>query len=172
MWTRHESLYIYISPTLNALDKIENIACFDLDWTLVKPKSSKFPKNFSDNIIMTNRVKILKDLIKMDFTIVIFTNQKVTSRESLQDKIKRMQDIISKFESNEITVILLMATEEDKYRKPHTGMWLYLNSLLRGIKNGFYCGDAAGRPNDFSDSDLMFAKNIGMAFHLPEDVFK
>ena len=65
-----------------------------------------------------------------------------------------------------------MATEEDKYRKPNKGMWDYTLLLMPLIKSGFYCGDAAGRPKDFSDSDLNFAKNIGLSFHLPEDMFK
>jgi hypothetical protein len=45
------------------------------------------------------------------------------------------------------------------------------------MTKSFYCGDAAGRPKtatkpkDFSDGDLKFAKNIGVAFRLPEEVF-
>ena len=38
-------------------------------------------------------------------------------------------------------------------------------------KNSFYCGDAAGRKNDFSDSDKNFAKNIGIEFYIPEKIF-
>lgn len=34
-----------------------------------------------------------------------------------------------------------------------------------------YCGDAAGRPKDFSDSDKEFAEKLGVPFELPEDVF-
>lgn len=45
------------------------------------------------------------------------------------------------------------------------------------MKNSFYCGDAAGRPKtdlkpkDFSDSDLKFAREIGVKFHTPESLF-
>jgi len=35
----------------------------------------------------------------------------------------------------------------------------------------YYCGDAAGRSSDFSDADKMFAKNMGIDFKTPEEVF-
>ena len=34
----------------------------------------------------------------------------------------------------------------------------------------FYCGDAAGRDKDFSNSDYCFALNIGIPFTIPEDI--
>lgn len=38
-------------------------------------------------------------------------------------------------------------------------------------KNVFYCGDACGRKEDFSDSDLKFAMNCNMRFYTPEHIF-
>jgi DNA 3'-phosphatase len=38
-------------------------------------------------------------------------------------------------------------------------------------ETSLFVGDAAGRPADFSDSDKEFAKNIGMKFCIPEDIF-
>ena len=37
--------------------------------------------------------------------------------------------------------------------------------------NSFYCGDAAGRPKDFSDSDRGFAQAAGLRFFTPEELF-
>ena len=39
------------------------------------------------------------------------------------------------------------------------------------VKSGFYCGDAAGRPQDYSDSDKIFAQNAGIKFYTPEELF-
>lgn len=47
------------------------------------------------------------------------------------------------------------------------------------MDKSFYCGDAAGRPEnwapkkkkDFSCSDRLFAKNFGLKFYTPEEHF-
>ena len=172
MWIQHETLYIYISnELLGTLDKIKNIACFDLDWTLVRPQSGTFPKNYSDNIIMINRIQVLKMYISLNYNIVIFTNQKLTNREPLDYKLKRMNDVIQKLESQGINIILLMATADDIYRKPSIGMWQYIRMILPNVSIAWYTGDMAGRTDDHSDSDLQFAKNISIEFYLPERVF-
>ena len=67
----------------------------------------------------------------------------------------------------------------DDMRKPNTGMRTeFMKDLttLASIEEGditwvYYCGDAAGRPSDFSDSDRVFAEKLGIPFKLPEDIF-
>lgn len=64
-------------------------------------------------------------------------------------------------------------TAHDRDRKPHTGVWEH---YCEGAAGGaapfaFFCGDAAGRPGDFSAADLLFAHNNGLAFVTPEDLF-
>ena len=48
-------------------------------------------------------------------------------------------------------------------------MWWLLNrnndKIEINLEKSFYCGDAAGRPKDFSDSDHKFALNIGIKFY-------
>ncbi|MES1902862.1 MAG: hypothetical protein MHPSP_002062, partial [Paramarteilia canceri] len=39
------------------------------------------------------------------------------------------------------------------------------------MKNSFYVGDAAGRKKDFACSDLLFAQNLAIKFHTPEEYF-
>jgi bifunctional polynucleotide phosphatase/kinase len=81
-----------------------------------------------------------------------------------------------------IPMLFLAATKSDQFRKPAVGAWEYLkNKVFKGcsidMKNSFYCGDAAGRPKtatapkDFSDSDIKFAFNAGLAFKTPEEFF-
>ena len=173
-YVKDSSLYTWLPDSIiHELKNITKVASFDLDWTLVKPRYAKFPVNFEDNVIMDNRINTLKKYIDSGYTIVIFSNQKVTNKESVEYKLKRMNDVIAKFSKHGITIILMMATKDDKYRKPEIGM---LNEFKLGAPNAglsvsFYCGDAAGRPNDFSDSDLQFAKNIGITFYIPEQIF-
>ena len=163
-------MYMY-SPVGISLEKAEKVAAFDLDWTLVKPKNTVFPRNTTDNYIMTNRIPLLKKYIDLGYTIVIFSNQKLTPKEKLEFKIARMNDIINKFSKEEVYPFIFMATGDDGYRKPNVGMWTEFRRMAPNIKFGFYCGDMAGRPGDHSDSDLQFAKNIPIDFYIPEVVF-
>lgn len=64
----------------------------------------------------------------------------------------------------------------DLYRKPAAGMWKFLQDELNGgvviDKSGsFFVGDAAGRKGDHSDSDLMFAKAVGVKFFTQDGYF-
>ncbi|QLL30472.1 hypothetical protein HG536_0A02890 [Torulaspora globosa] len=65
-----------------------------------------------------------------------------------------------------------------KMRKPEIGMAEEFKKDLSASYESapqitwcHYCGDAAGRPKDFSDSDKEFAEKLGVLFKLPEDVF-
>jgi Polynucleotide kinase 3 phosphatase len=65
-------------------------------------------------------------------------------------------------------------TARDRDRKPHTWVWEhYLAGACGGAPPpfAFFCGDAAGRPGDFSASDYAFALNNGLAFVTPEALF-
>ena len=55
----------------------------------------------------------------------------------------------------------------------------YTHGVKIDLSQSFYVGDAAGRPKnwkpgaskDFSPADRMFAANIGLQFHTPEEYF-
>lgn len=61
--------------------------------------------------------------------------------------------------------------------KPNPAMFLEaMGANVEKVKKdkkdkSFYCGDALGRVNDHSDSDLKFGQNIGLVVKSPEDVF-
>ncbi len=74
-------------------------------------------------------------------------------------------DAISNALEMEITWIL--SYEDDLYRKPRTKLF----SLIDWSKDSFYCGDACGRPRDFSDTDLKFAKNLNIQFYSDVHMF-
>jgi bifunctional polynucleotide phosphatase/kinase len=49
-------------------------------------------------------------------------------------------------------------------------MWDLMSEYVEpNLENSFYVGDAAGRKNDFSNSDINFANNIKIKFLLPEE---
>jgi bifunctional polynucleotide phosphatase/kinase len=167
-WIRsYPSLFIYTS---NGITSSGHIAGFDLDWTLVRTMRGKFPKDVDDITLLPNRISVLKELARRGFTIAIFTNQKSTNNNKVQFNLERVTNGIKLLEEVEIKVIVFMSISDDTYRKPQTGMWSVLKQIIP-IKSGFYCGDAAGRPQDFSDSDREFAGNIGVKFYLPEELF-
>ena len=171
---------IYLKyPDLKLDFNNKKIAGFDLDYTLIKPKSGKkFPQNSSDWTwlypeVKTNLLKLAGD---KRFVIVIFTNQQgiekgKTTIEELKEKFQQIQMDIS------IQLVFLVADKDDKYRKPRVGLWKYLQDKGAIKKGSFYVGDAAGRikdkqfSKDHSDSDRKFAANVGIDFYTPEVYF-
>lgn len=159
------------------------IAGFDMDHTLIKPKSgAKFPKNRSDWEYM-HSTKIKKKLCQLQedgHSIVLFTNQ-----AGIEKKKQKAADIQGKIEDLEkdlgIPIHAVVAGANDHFRKPACSMWTLLEKKYGTIdrSESFYCGDAAGRPKgwkkgapkDFSSGDRSFAVNLGVKFYLPEECF-
>lgn len=136
------------------------VAGFDLDGTLITPKSKrKFPRDKDDWKLAFPNIKDILAKIATKYRICIFTNQKKISPDEF------MQKLASIAEHLEVEVDVFIAHEDNKYRKPRLGM-------IDGLDIAFYVGDAAGRHGDFSDSDLKFALNIGCKFYTPEKLFK
>jgi bifunctional polynucleotide phosphatase/kinase len=150
--------------TVNNPQLRNKMASFDYDWTLVNPKNGgTFPKSIKDWVWLYPEIpKKLKELYEDDYMIVIFTNQ---------SKEWKCQQISLVMKTLEIPVFIVIATEKETY-KPNP---VLLKNLL-GENNidkdkSFFVGDALGRPTDFSDSDKMFALNIGIKCYSPEDIF-
>lgn len=149
----------------------KKIAGFDLDFTLIKPKSGKkFPINKDDWMWLYPKIKDKLINISKEYQIVIFSNQlgiskNKTSRIDIEEKCDKIQKDIN------IPLIFLIADKDDKFRKPRVGFWKYL--IKKGIieNKSFYVGDAAGRSTDFNDTDRKFAFNIKIPFYTPEDFF-
>jgi len=171
MWTKKNGILYYSSnPILNKTTI--SVASFDLDNTIITTKSKlKFPKDENDWVFMDDMVSIINAL--KDHLIVIFTNQKGIENKLGLDKFKQKIMNIKKSFTQDIWVFV--ALQDDYYRKPLTGMWDLLEHLVENKinkENSFYVGDAAGRKDDHSDSDLYFAHNIGIKFCVPEDFIK
>ena len=146
----------------------QNPILFDLDYTLIRPKSGyKFPRYAADFEFMPNVLNKLRNITQ---PIVIISNQGGTNKKLINARIKLVHEELIKTCEN-TTITIFVAHKYDKYRKPNTGIWdEYISSKC--VKTPLYIGDALGRNGDFSNSDLLFAKNIGATIMSPEQYFE
>uniref|UniRef100_A0A1I8A4L9 Polynucleotide kinase 3'-phosphatase n=1 Tax=Steinernema glaseri TaxID=37863 RepID=A0A1I8A4L9_9BILA len=130
----------------------ENIAGFDLDYTLIATKSGKtFPVDHNDWKLWHDSVpQKLRKAHEEGFKVVIFTNQKGVQAGKLTttNLKKKMHSILAKFD---IPVQVFASLGPPSFRKPYVGMWTYMEEQYNdGIpvnrEESLYVGDAAGRP--------------------------
>lgn len=158
------------------------IASFDLDGTLITTKTGKiFPKSFDDWKPLYNNIEIvLNEYFSNDFHIVIFTNQKKLTEDNINLFGQKIENIMSYFKITNYSYYI--SYESNGYRKPMTCMFdkfKETNKIISiDLNNSFYCGDAGGRVylgnkhiKDHSITDYYFAKNIGLKFKYPEEIF-
>lgn len=154
----------------------EALAAFDLDGTIIKPKSrGRVPKSATDWQFFSvwTKVKLQQVLRENNARFVIFTNQngvglKLVTLNEIQQRIELVTKRL------DIPCTVFIATEKDDYRKPNLGMYRLLEESFQGsvtidLKKSFYCGDAIGYPSH-SDADIKFAQALGLPF-LPPDKF-
>ena len=165
-----------LTPTLYThtgdVGSTDKIFATDLDWTLIRPVHARFPKDANDWAFLPNRLITLKAYRDAGYTIAIFTNQGY-KKTKLTVAISRTNNIINALLNEGINPWVFAATNSDIYRKPEKGMWDIFEANMNPIdKNeSLYVGDAAGRPQDHSDADILFAQNVGLAFFTPEEVY-
>lgn len=146
---------------LNKLRSRKANAIFDFDWTLVKPKEGrKFPKDEHDWQYLRPSVPAVLKKYAKTHRIIIVTDQ------SKEWKVKMIQNVIQDLDLP-ITALIHFKKES---KKPNPD-WFLANFPKFDPTHAFYVGDAAGRPNDWADSDKRFAENLNIAFKVPEDVF-
>lgn len=159
------------------------------DWRWWTPKDS-------NKLIVMDK---LKQLAADKYIIVIFTNQggvvALKTSKSYLAFTGRVNNVLKELNTDkEVPGIFVFASpkkpssknqkisvsSDEDYaimRKPNIGMW---NELVKYFEdqdyaidtsNSFFVGDAAGRSNDFLDSDKMFARNVNLQFKIPEEIF-
>lgn len=145
-------------------------AVFDLDYTLIKTKSGrKFPKDGDDWVYLYDNTRDMLLEMNAAYNIILFTNQKgIRKADKRTEFMKKLDQIIGDLG---IRLHIYISIQDGYYRKPFTGLWELFVNNKPVLDKTFYCGDAAGRKEDFAATDLMFAHNIGIPFYLPEQVF-
>ncbi|XP_072311603.1 bifunctional polynucleotide phosphatase/kinase [Eucyclogobius newberryi] len=182
-WQQINSLMVYTAAGVKASDKI---AGFDIDGCIITTKSGKvFPTAPDDWRILYPEIQPrLASLLKKGYKVVFFTNQMGIARGKLRPEVfkSKVEDVLATLK---LPVQVLVASGPGVYRKPVMGMWTHLcEKANEGVPvdkaQSFYVGDAAGRPEnwapgkkkkDFSCSDRLFALNLGLQFHTPEEYF-
>lgn len=167
---------LYVAAgTLGANDVIK-IAAFDLDWTIVRTVQGRFPKDANDWAFLPNRVSTLQSYRDTGYTLVLFANQGYKGAK-LTTALARVNNILEALAKEGIQPWTFAATLHDNYRKPGTGMWDLFQQYMAVYKKtidkseSFYVGDAAGRPGDYDNNDILLAQNIGLTFFTPEQKF-
>lgn len=175
-------LVVYTMPKCKASDKI---AAYDMDGTLISTKSGKvFPISVDDwKLAFGNVISKLREKHDDNYKIVIFTNQAGISKgkTKLIDIKNKIQNIAKALG---VPLQAFIATGDNHFRKPLIGMWQTLcdhknDGCAVNMKESFYVGDAAGRPEikalkrkkDHSTVDRLFALNLGLTFYTPEEHF-
>lgn len=153
----------YSNVILDPLKKVRSkkLAIFDFDGTLVRPKEGRrFPKDKSDwEWLRPSVPDKLRKYAKEKYRLVIVTDQ------SKLWKVEMIKEVVTKLDLP-ITVIIGM---DRINQKPNPA--LFKEVFPEFDSNSFFVGDAAGRPGDWADRDIQFAKNTGLTFYTPEEIF-
>jgi len=153
--------------------KITNkLAMFDLDGTIIFNKSNnRFFKSKDDWSLLKNCKKRINKLHCDGYSIIIISNQ-----TGLKNNINRYNMFCERLDNiiDELNVplVFLAALSNNIFKKPSPA---FFNKILLKVckpAKVFYCGDAAGRDGDFSNSDLLFSVNCLINFYTPEQLFK
>jgi bifunctional polynucleotide phosphatase/kinase len=168
IWNKTAEYYEGTTPKFNMGEKI---ASFDLDGTLITPKSKK--KFAIDSLDWMWTFKIvpdkLRELFENGYSIIIISNQAGISdgKQSGDEWIEKLNAIVKEIN---IEMKVFCSTSKNKYRKPLT---TFRDEFFpkKIEKESFYCGDAVGRKGDFTDTDYKFALNAKLNFYTPENIF-
>jgi len=149
-----EDLCIYKPSTLP-------LAIFDFDGTLVKPKESRpFPKDVDDWEFIRPSVPAVIHKFATTHQFVIVTDQ---SKGWKVDQIHAVMKVLG------IDPSIIVGVQKD-HQKPSRYLFDKLFPTI-DTATAFYVGDAAGRKDDHSNCDKLFAEAIGIMFYLPEQFF-
>ena len=162
----------YIEGTTKNYKQKNKLAMFDMDDTIITRKSKKkFAIDENDWKFLYDTTKLKLQEYDNTHSVIIISNQAGIDKGNVDPKeIMKKIDNICKELKIEVKAYLIKG--KNKYRKPLPNIFYdIICNVDTNIKESFYCGDAIGRKNDFSDTDYKFAKNCKINFYSPEHVF-
>jgi len=179
VWTIVASSYVICNFKNQNITIDDNIAAYDLDHTIIQPKNGKIFNNKKENDweYLPNIIdKIKHDISLHNSKFMIITNQKNLNKKEAAYNIWKLK-VEKILMTINIPCIVLASFKDDRYRKPRP--YILLDNYEFKKDNSFYCGDAGGIftkrevicdgnticvSEDFSDTDIKFAANIGVNF--------
>lgn len=169
------------------------VAFFDADSTLrVSLSGSVSANNEKDVMLLPFVSQRIAELNQLGYLIMVVSNQGgvakgLISIQTADSALKYMTELISAENPMAQIHYIDFADQEDKFRKPLTGMAENISNELaqKGLKidwnHSFMVGDSAYKTTDlrpngdagthFSNSDRLFAENLKIPFYEPNEFF-
>ncbi|KAF2314391.1 hypothetical protein GH714_025999 [Hevea brasiliensis] len=155
----------------DGLHDSNKIAAFDFDGCLAKTSVKRVGAD-AWSLMYPSIPDKLQSLYNDGYKLVIFTNESNIDRWknkrqiAVDSKVGRLNNFI---EHVKVPIQVFIAcgyshgNMEDPFRKPKPGMWWIMEKHFNSgisidMDNSFYVGDAAGRIDDHSDTDIKFAQ--------------
>jgi len=168
-WQRQDSVLYRDYGTSHSA----SICAFQLEGTLILTDGDQNWTLFNNNV-KTRLAKLFWGGSK----IVVFAHiDSNMSAQQTQDKLDAVQQELG------IKWLAVILTADSVYRKPLPTCWEILQSHFNGgividLAASRYCANAAGRVppavshKDMNDADVKLARNIGVSFYTPEQMFE
>lgn len=184
---------ILLASNFTTKNRLVKVAFFDADSTLRVSLSGSVSANSEKDVMLLPFVsRRIAELNEKGYLVMIVSNQGGVAKgilpiETADKALKYTVDLIKAEDPQAIIHYIDFADQEDRFRKPATGMADNLAAALakKNLKidweKSFMVGDSAYKKGDirpdgepgthFSSSDRLFAENLDIQFYEPNHFF-
>lgn len=170
-----DTVLVYKPPLLNSSSMIAGFSLLD---TIIKVRDARLSQQW--DLAFEEIPERFKKLVKDGYTIVIMTDNLLTSRLTMSIFKKKVARLIRGIG---VSLLFVMALNNGLMKKPAPGLWYEYRKRVKieeiNTTKSFFVGSLAGRtvnwaddmPPDRSSADRYFAVNTGLHFITPEEYF-